>query len=196
MGKRILVTGGSVAANTLAWWLVEGGFTVTVVEKAPAFREGGQSIDVRGAGRIVLEGMGAREAVEQNGTGETGWTFVDEDNDVAAAFELADVGGEGPTAELEILRGDLARVLYDRVRDRVDYRFGDSIAAVDNGNGAARVRFDSGWEEDYDLVLVAEGVGSSTRELVFEGENHPRWMDMTIGYFTIPGRESDGTDSR
>ena len=75
MGKRFLVTGGSVAANTLAWWLVEGGFTVTVVEKAPAFREGGQSIDVRGAGRTVLDRMGVREEVERNGTGETGWTF-------------------------------------------------------------------------------------------------------------------------
>ncbi len=46
---------------------------------------------------------------------------------MVAAFELSDVGGDGPTAEIEILRGDLAGILYEKVRARVDYRFGDSI---------------------------------------------------------------------
>ncbi len=70
--KRVLVTGGSVAANTLAWWLTKGGFDVTVVEKAPEFRKGGQSIDVRGAGRKVLDRMGVYQRVSASGTGETG----------------------------------------------------------------------------------------------------------------------------
>lgn len=39
--------------------------------------------------------------------------------------------------------------------------------------------------------MVAEGVGSTTRELVFSGENEPRWLDMTIAYFTIPRAPSD-----
>lgn len=196
MRKRVLVTGGSVAANTLAWWLSEGGFDVTVVEKAPKFREGGQSIDVRGAGRDVLDRMGVREEVAESGTGETGWTFVNEDGEQVAAFELEDIGANGPTAELEILRGDLAGILYERVRSRVDYRFGDSVAAAEERNDTVRVRFESGRHGDYALVLVAEGVGSSTRELMFPGENKPRWMDMTLGFFTIPRGETDGTDSR
>lgn len=196
MGKRVLVTGGSVSANTLAWWLTEGGFEVTVVEQAPAFRKGGQSIDVRGAGRTVLERMGVQEKVAKSGTGETGWTFVDEDGKQVAAFEVADVGADGPTAELEILRGDLAGILYEKVDPRVDYRFGDAIVAVEQDNDAARVRFKSGQEEHYALVLVAEGVGSSTRELVFPGENDPNWMDMTLGFFTIPKGDTDVSDSR
>jgi 2-polyprenyl-6-methoxyphenol hydroxylase-like FAD-dependent oxidoreductase len=194
--KRVLVTGGSIAANTLAWWLVEAGFTVTVIEKATEFRKGGQSIDVRGIARTVIERMGIAEQVDRNGTGETGWTYVDENGELVAAFRLEDVGGEGPTAKFEILRGDLAHIMYEHVRDRVDYRFGDSIAAIDNGADAVHVRLESGKEEDYDLVLVAEGVGSTTRELLFEGENDPRWMDMTLGFFTIPKEESDGTEAR
>ena len=139
----------------------------------------------------MLDGMGLRNEVEQNGTGETGWTFVDEKGQLAAAFQLEDVGAEGPTAELEILRGDLARIVYEKVRDRVDYRFGYFIAAIGNGADAAHVRFESGREEDYNLVLVAEGVGSSTRELVFKGENHPRWMDMTLGF--LPSQREKAT---
>lgn len=196
MTKNILITGGSVAANTLAWWLVEGGFQVTVVEKAPAFRDGGQNIDVRGAARTVLERMGLKKEVEQHGTGETGWTFLDEEGEPFAKFELEDLGADGPTAELEILRGELARVLYEHVRSRVDYRFGDTVAAIDDSGDAARVRFESGKEQDFDLVLVAEGVGSTTRELMFRGENEPRWMDLTMGYFTIPKGPGDGTEAR
>lgn len=196
MAKRVLVTGGSVAANTLAWWLVKGGFDVTVVEKAPEFRDGGQNVDVRGVARGVLRRMGLEEKVDHSGTGETSWTFVDENNEVVAKFELKDLGANGPTAELEILRGDLARLLHESVCDRVDYRFGDAIAAIEDGPDAAHVRFKSGREEDYALVLVAEGVGSSTRELVFKGENRPRWMDVTMGYFTIPKGPGDGSDAR
>ena len=196
MAKSVLVTGGSIAANMLAWWLTEGGFDVTVVEKTPEFRKGGQSVDVRGAGETVLRRTGVREEVGKSGTGETGWTFVDENGEQVAAFEVADIGPDGPTAELEILRGDLAHILYDKVRPRVDYRFGDAVAAVEDRDAAVHVRFESGREEDYALLLVAEGVGSSTRELVFPGENDPRWMDMTLGFFTIARAPSDGTDSR
>ena len=71
MTKRVLVTGGSVSANALAWWLIEGGFEVTVVERAPAFRDGGQSIDLRGAARTVIERMGIEDEIDRNGTGET-----------------------------------------------------------------------------------------------------------------------------
>ena len=196
MGKRVLVTGGSVAANSLAWWLCKGGYDITVVERAPHLVLGGQSVDLRGTGREVLQRMRLEEAVKRHGTGETGWTYVDDNGRQIAAFEVADVGEDGPTAGLEILRGDLAKVFYDEVRDHVDYRFGDTLEALDNGSDVASVTFKSGRREAYDLVLVAEGVGSTTRELIFHGENHPRWMDMTIAYFTIPKIDSDGTDAR
>jgi 2-polyprenyl-6-methoxyphenol hydroxylase-like FAD-dependent oxidoreductase len=57
MSRRILVTGASVAGNTAAWWLTRFGFEVNVVEKAPAFRKGGQNVDVRGSAREVLRRM-------------------------------------------------------------------------------------------------------------------------------------------
>lgn len=195
MGKRILVTGGSVAANTLAWWLVEGGFEVTVLERAAEFRDGGQNVDVRGVARDVLSRMKVEHQVADDGTGETGWTFVDETGKPVGKFELEDLGSNGPSAELEILRGELARILYDEVKGRVDYRFGDNIASIEDGASQVGVRFKSGGQEDFDLLIVAEGVGSSTRELVFPDENEPRWMGLTMGYFTIPKGHGDGSEA-
>jgi len=186
MPLRILVTGASIAGNTAALWLGRHGHDVEVVERAPAFRDGGQNIDVRGVGREVLRRMGLEQAALDRGTGELGTAWVDDRGRVAARFVTDATTGDGPTAEMEILRGDLARLLRDAAEPVVRYRFGDRVAAVAEEADGARVRFASGRSASYDAVLVAEGVGSATRDLVFPGGNDPRWMDLTIAYFTIP----------
>jgi 2-polyprenyl-6-methoxyphenol hydroxylase-like FAD-dependent oxidoreductase len=70
MSRRILITGASVAGNTSAWWLGRYGFDVTVVERSPEFRDGGQNIDIRGVGREVLHRMGLEQMAIDHGTGE------------------------------------------------------------------------------------------------------------------------------
>ena len=139
----------------------------------------------------MLRRLGLEQAALDRGTGEEGTVWVNEDGSEAARFDADEIEGDGPTAEMEILRGDLARLLYDAAKDKVEYRFGDHIASMDDQGDAALVTFASGAADPYDAVIVAEGVGSTTRELVFAGENDPRWMDMTIAYFTIPRRSDD-----
>lgn len=191
MSSRILISGASIAGCATAWWLSRFGFEVVVVEKADQFRDGGQNVDVRGAGRDVLRRMGLEQQALDRGTGEEGTAWIGEDGKVVAQFDQSDDGSEGPTAEMEILRGDLANLLYEKSASQADFRFGDEIAQVkDTGTGVS-ITFGSGKTEDFDLLVIAEGVGSSTRDLVFPGENEPRWLDMTIGYFTIPRSQSD-----
>jgi 2-polyprenyl-6-methoxyphenol hydroxylase-like FAD-dependent oxidoreductase len=191
MSKRILITGASVAGNTTAWWLGHHGFDVTVVERAPDFRDGGQNIDVRGVGREVLRRMGLEQTALDRGTGEEGTVWVDEKGEEVAKFVTDDLGTDGPTAEMEILRGDLARLLYEPARERATFRFDDKIEQIEDGQESVRVTFASGRVDHYEAVIIAEGVGSSTRELVFPPENNPRWMDLTIAYFTIPRNADD-----
>lgn len=191
MSKRILITGASVAGNTIAAVLADHDFEVVVVERAEAFRDGGQNVDVRGVGREVLRRLGLESAALDRGTGEEGTVWVNEDGSEAARFTVDENGSDGPTAEMEILRGDLARLLYDAAQDRAAYRFNDRIEAVEETTNGASITFSSGKNETFDAVIVAEGGGSSTRELVFNGANDPRWMDMTIAYFTIPRSNDD-----
>lgn len=191
MPHRILITGASVAGTALAYWLARAGHEVEVVEKAEAFRDGGQNIDLRGPGREVLKRMGLEKAALARGTGEEGTAWVDEDGRPVAEFDTRDLDGDGPTAELEILRGDLARLLYEASAGQAAFRFGDVVQAVEQDEAGVAVSFHSGRRDRFDLVVVAEGVGSSTRDLVFPGENDPRWMDLTIAYFTISRTEDD-----
>ncbi len=191
MSNRILITGASVAGNTVAWWLSRYGFDVTVVERSSEFRDGGQNIDVRGVGREVLRRMGLEQAALDRGTGEEGTAWIDEQGNEIAKFVTDELGADGPTAEMEILRGDLARLLYEPASEHAKFRFGDQVEQIDDGADCATVTFASGLTEKYDAVIIAEGVGSQTRELVFPSENEPRWMDLTIAYFTIPRQDDD-----
>jgi 2-polyprenyl-6-methoxyphenol hydroxylase-like FAD-dependent oxidoreductase len=186
MSTRVLITGASIAGNTLAWWLGRAGFDVTVLERAAGFRDGGQNVDIRGVGRTVLRDMALEDAALAAGTGEEGTAWIDGQGRIKAQFLTAEMGRDGPTAEMEILRGDLARLLYDWAKAHVHYRFGDHVTAITETGGAVEVSLASGTTETFDTVLIAEGVGSATRELVFPDENRPRWMDMTMAYFTIP----------
>jgi len=192
MSKRILITGASIAGNTVAAVLGQhDDFEVTVVERAPQFRDGGQNVDVRGVGREVIRRLGLEAEALAHGTGEEGTAWVNEDGSEAARFDIDETGSDGPTAEMEILRGDLVRLLHNVASAGAHYRFDDCIEAVDDGPDSAHVTFASGRTGTFDAVIVAEGVGSSTREHVFKGENDARWMDMTIAYFTIPRTGDD-----
>lgn len=191
MSRRILITGASVAGSTAAWWLSRFGFDVTVVELAPEFRDGGQNIDVRGVGREVLRRMNLEQAALDHGTGEEGTAWVNERGNHSAEFIASDIDGDGPTAEMEILRGDLARILFEPARARSEFRFGDRVERIDDGPDGVEVTFKSGRTEHFDCVILAEGVGSTTRDQVFPGENQPRWMDMTVAFFTIPRTPDD-----
>ncbi|MWV49129.1 monooxygenase [Rathayibacter sp. VKM Ac-2803] len=187
---RVLVTGASIAGPALAWGLERSGFDVTLLERSPAQRETGQNIDIRGIGRDVVDRMGIRERVMQNLTGEQGTRYVDDAGRPYALFPRAE-GEDGPTAEIEILRGALAQILVDLVSDSVDLRYGDFIAGVEQDSAGVDVRFDSGAAERFDLVVVAEGRSSRTRRLLFADETEYRDFGVSITYGTIDRLDSD-----
>ncbi|MFC7052774.1 FAD-dependent monooxygenase [Hansschlegelia quercus] len=195
MARDVLITGASVAGPALAWWLGRYGMNVTVVERAPEFRDNGQNVDIRGAGRVVAQRMGIEDEIAARTTGEKAIAFVDEKNEVQAQIDVGDFGAGGPTAELEILRGDLSRILVERSRDKARYQFGDRITALDDGPDGVDVTFEKGGRRRFDLVIAAEGIGSATRTLVFGDEARRKPLDLYMGYFSIPPAPTDSEDT-
>ena len=55
---NVLISGAGPAGLTLAYWLSRHGFCPTVVERAPAPRDGGQAVDIRGAAIDVASRAG------------------------------------------------------------------------------------------------------------------------------------------
>ncbi|SFS74670.1 FAD-dependent monooxygenase [Saccharopolyspora flava] len=184
---RALVSGASIAGPATAFWLRRSGFEVTVVEKAAAVRSGGYPIDVRGTALEVVRRMGVLPQLQAADVESRRLTFLNTDGSVAASVHPQHVVGGVDGQDLEIRRGDLTDVLYEAVREDVEFVFGDSIEALDERADGVRVTFRSGVERDFDLVVGADGLHSRTRELVFGPEaGFHRYLGFCFAGFTMP----------
>jgi 2-polyprenyl-6-methoxyphenol hydroxylase-like FAD-dependent oxidoreductase len=185
MNKQALVSGASVAGLTTAFWLARTGWDVEVVERFDRFRSGGQNVDIRGIAHDVLDRMGLTQQVRENNTTEEGTSYIGGRGQVLGGIP-ADQEQDGPTAELEILRGDLAQLILDALPAQVVVRYGERIASVEHGVEQTHVAFQSGAAGDYDLVVIAEGVRSRTRDMIFGAAVDKRELGLNMAYGTIP----------
>lgn len=192
---RVLISGASIAGPALALWLDRYGFETTIVERAPELRTGGQNVDVRGAGREVARRMGLEDDIRAATTGEVGTRFVGPTGGTVAEFPAGTSDSGGATAELEILRGDLARLLVGRTTGDgpggTAYRFGDRITGIREDDRGVVVSFEHAPDERFDLVVAADGIGSSTRRLVFGDEPTIRSLGLETSYATISRTATD-----
>lgn len=167
----VLISGGSVAGPTLAYWLHRHGFQPTVVERAPGLRPGGQAIDIRGAALEVVDRMGVLEQARQAATQLAGMSFVDADGaEVMRSTEATLTGGVIDNPDVEIMRDDLTGLLYQQTRDNVEYLFDDTIVSLAQDGEGVSVAFESAPPRRFDLVIGADGVHSVVRGLSFGPE--------------------------
>jgi 2-polyprenyl-6-methoxyphenol hydroxylase-like FAD-dependent oxidoreductase len=188
---HVLISGASIAGPCLAFWLHRYGWDTTIVERAGALRLEGQNIDVRGAGREVARRTGIEDDIRAASTGEVGTQFIDDDGRPHASFPAGTSDTDGATAELEILRGSLSQILFDRTRDGTEYLFGDHITGIDDRDDQVTVAFGHGPDRSFDLVVLADGLRSSTRALVFGDEPAIRHLGQYTAYLAIPRTAAD-----
>ncbi|UBU14071.1 FAD-dependent monooxygenase [Nonomuraea gerenzanensis] len=180
---NILVSGASIAGTATAYWLRRHGYTVTVVERAPAIRMGGYKVDVRGAALQVVERMGLLDAIRARGTDMRLATYYDAAGRALATMDAELFGGRTGD-DAEIMRGDLNELLYDLTRDEVEYIFDDSVTGIaEDGT----VTFERSRPRTFDLVVGADGVHSNVRRLTF-GEEPACTRDLGhyISICTVP----------
>ena len=186
--RNILISGASVAGPALAYWLRRYGFNVTVVERAPAPRSGGQAIDLRGTARTVVERMGVLEDIKRAHTGTHGMSVVNRAGKRLVSMGSDTMNGSGGLiAEIEILRGDLVHILYEATRHDVEYLFDETIISIRQDDEGAHVTFERGAPRAFDLVIGADGLHSNVRRLAFgEEARFTRDMGCYVAIFSAP----------
>lgn len=168
--SEVLVSGAGIAGPALAYWLRRAGFAVTVVERAPAPRPGGQAVDLRGAGRTVITRMGLMDPALALRVEQRGFALVNAAGRVLATLSADAFGGEGIVSEIEILRGDLGRLLFEATRSEVDYLFDDTITGLEQDEAGVAVTFERSGPRRFGLVVGADGLESVVRTLAFGTE--------------------------
>ncbi|EMD24982.1 FAD-dependent monooxygenase [Amycolatopsis azurea] len=182
MTTTVLISGAGIAGPALAFWLRERGFVPTVVERAPALREGGSAVDFRGEQMTLLERMGILEDIRAKETAMGAQVIVDPRGKKVAQMPSVFFSGE-----VEIERGDLTRILYDHTKNDVEYVFGDWITGLDEGSDGVDVSFAHGASRKFDLVVGADGLHSGVRRLTFGEEERFRTdLGFQTAGFTVP----------
>jgi 2-polyprenyl-6-methoxyphenol hydroxylase-like FAD-dependent oxidoreductase len=169
--RRALVSGASIAGPALGYWLTRNGWSVTLVERSAHVRGGGYPIDLRGTAVQVAKRMGIYDDVRRHQVGRRSTRILNRSGRRIATMDLsAELLNDEATGDVELPRGDLAKVLYELTRDRVDYVFNESVATVTPHENRVDVTFVSGRSDSFDIVVGADGIHSTTRRLVFGPE--------------------------
>ncbi len=179
LAMRILISGAGIAGPALAYWLLQYGFTPTIVEVSPRLRTGEYIIDFWGAGYEIAGRMGVLPEVSQKGYKVREVRVVNKEGKRVAGFR-ADVfdrmtGGQF----VSVARGDLAAAIFRKIEGKVEALFGESVERVEQTESGVHVTFASGGTREFDLVVGADGLHSRVRELVFGAEGK---FEKDLGY--------------
>jgi len=185
--QHVLISGAGIAGPAAAYWLRTAGFRPTVVERAPAPRPGGQAVDLRGAGRTITERMGLLDRVRAVALEQEGFAYVDARGRITARMPADAFGGRGIVSEIEVLRGDLCRVLYEASLPETEYLFDDTITGIEQDAGGIRVTFEKASPRRFSLVVGADGLHSAVRRLAFGPDAaFLRPFQLYIAWYTAP----------
>ncbi|OBI90148.1 FAD-dependent monooxygenase [Mycobacterium asiaticum] len=183
----VLISGAGIAGPSLAFWLTRSGFRTIVVEIADGIRPGGQTVDLRGAGRQVVERMGLLDQMRARSLDQRGIAWVKSDGRRRAEMPVEAFHGNGMVSALEILRGDLADVLYQATAGETEYRFNTWITELDETENAVTAMLSDGTTVQADLVVGADGPHSAVRRLAFGPEEEfVRPLGGYNAWFTAP----------
>jgi len=183
-GTDVLVCGASVSGPTVAYWLHRHGFTPTVVERTPQLRQGwgGHAVDLFGPSVDVADWMGVLPTVLAARTRTERISFLRPGRRPVEVDMSRLVAGISDR-HVEIMRGELARILYEATRHDVEYVFGDSIRTLRQVGDRVEVTFERGPERTFGLVVGADGLHSTVRRLAFGDE--ARFRHYIGGYFAV-----------
>jgi 2-polyprenyl-6-methoxyphenol hydroxylase-like FAD-dependent oxidoreductase len=173
---RVLVVGASIAGPMTAYWLARAGAKVTVIERFPAMRTGGQNIDIRTSGVSVMRKIpGMEEAVRAKILHFDGMSLLRSDGrPYGTITSTGNPDQQSLLSEYEIYRGDLAKILYELTVDNenVRYVFDEQIKSLKQDPAAqtpVSVEFSGTLpSSDFDLVVACDGATSRTRALGLE----------------------------
>jgi 2-polyprenyl-6-methoxyphenol hydroxylase-like FAD-dependent oxidoreductase len=177
----VLVSGASFAGLAAAWWMNKLGYSVTVVEIANGLKKGGTPVNIREGVIDVVKRMNLLERIISESLPPRPVTFLDAHG--APLSPAPAQAEEDPEEEYEIERDVLLDMLFNEVKDNVEFLFGDSIAGLEQSAVEVAVTLTSGRKRSFSLVLGCDGTHSAVRRMCFGDESS--WLVFLQNYFSL-----------
>ena len=185
---KVLISGAGVAGPSFAYWMRRAGHDVTLVESAPRFRTGGYIIDFWGLGYTVAEKMGVVEDICKVGYQIEELRAVDDDGRPIARVAVQGIRRVLHDRYTSVARGDIAATIYRAVENDIETIFSDTITSIDNRPDCVAVTFKHAAARDFDMVIGADGLHSTVRNLVFGADpQYSRYLGCQVAACVIDG---------
>lgn len=180
---KVLVSGASFAGLSTAYWMRRLGYRVTVVETASGLRTGGTAVNIEGRTIGIVERMGILEQIRSDRLNLEVWEFKNADDLTEGSMMRRQPGEPPPEDDLEVERNTLLRLLFDLVKNDVEFIFDDAITALRESPDALEATFRDGTRRSFDLVFGCDGLHSNVRKLCFGSE--AEYTHFLEQYFAI-----------
>jgi 2-polyprenyl-6-methoxyphenol hydroxylase-like FAD-dependent oxidoreductase len=172
-GKKVLVSGASMAGLSTAWWMNRLGYKVTVVEIADQPRTAGAAVDIKGPAAEAARRMGIFEEIQSNRLHLEKIEFKNADDLTESSVSLTQNSGIElpPDNDIEIERDKFVHILFDKLKNDVEFIFNNSITGLNETKDNIEVSFKDGSHRTYELVLGCDGIHSGVRKIWFGKES-------------------------
>jgi len=177
--KEVLISGASFAGLTTAYWMNKMGYKVTVLEIGDHLKTGGTPVDIKDDTVEIVKSMGLYEQIKANRLSLEKWEFKNAE-DITEHTTLLEVL---PEDEFEIERDVLLKMLYDTIKNDVNFIFNNSIISLHEYEDGIEVTLKDGFRNQYELVFGCDGVHSAVRRIWFGDE--AQYLQFLGQYFSI-----------
>ncbi|HXJ21588.1 MAG TPA: FAD-dependent monooxygenase [Polyangia bacterium] len=185
--RRVLIAGGGIGGLAMAAALGKVGIHADLYEQGAELREVGAGVGLWSNALASLDQLGAGDDVRAATVPVRIFSAAAADGRVLTSIRLDDLGAEFADASCRVVARPvlLAALARQVAPDRV--HASHRVEAAESSGSAVHVRFHTGWAEEGDLLIGADGLHSVVRSMI-AGQDRIRYSGQTCfrGLATLP----------
>ncbi|OSQ43766.1 FAD-dependent monooxygenase [Thalassospira alkalitolerans] len=167
---KILIVGGGIAGLSAAIALQGDGYDITIVEALDGWEPAGAGLHLPGNAIAALKSLGIDQDVAAKSCVFPRLDYFDHRDRKLFSVETEKLGW--PTFQA-LSRSDFHDILCAKLTTP-KIHFGLSVSEINDENDQAQVTFTDGTQNAFDLVIGADGINSTVRQLAFGTEHTPQ----------------------
>ena len=180
----VAVIGGGIGGSAAALSLLKAGFDVEVYERASVLREVGAGIVLTPNATRVLHGLGFAAELAALGVAARAWRQRRWDDGKTLMYSAVAPPAGAPALFCTSHRSDVLAMLAGKLpRERL--HLGHRLTGFAERSGRVEMQFDNGATASADIMIGADGIHSTVRELLFGAES-PRFTGCVAYRGLVP----------
>jgi 2-polyprenyl-6-methoxyphenol hydroxylase-like FAD-dependent oxidoreductase len=166
---EIAISDAGIAVLATAIYLKSSNHKVTVFEKSDGFKSQGYGVSIKSFGIHILQSLAVLDKLKCKGLSISAFNIYNTRGRLIWSIPKNIIrqmtGGAFPVS-----RAHLHEVLFKLIDQPVPVVFNKWIIAINHLPETERITFNDGSSKEFDLVTIAEGLRSSSRQLLCGNE--------------------------